>query len=92
MGGGVENEKRRYVRTEFSSEVKLMHSEMGSILVMTRDISEGGVYLLTGDKVDYPIGTEFTLQATDMAEEAPVVKAVIVRLEPEGIALQFFED
>jgi len=88
----VEKDKRRYVRTEFSSEVKLMHSEMGSIQVRTRDISEGGVYLLTGDKVNYPVGTEFTLQAMDMAEEAPVVRAVIVRLEPDGIALQFFED
>ncbi len=88
----MEKDKRRYVRTEFSSEVKLMHSEMGSIQVRTRDISEGGVYLLTGDKVNYPVGTEFTLQAMDMAEEAPVVRAVIVRLEPDGIALQFFED
>ncbi|WP_165869148.1 PilZ domain-containing protein [Thiogranum longum] len=88
----MDNDKRRFVRTELDSEVKLMHSEMGSISVRTRDISGGGVYLLTGDKVNYPVGTEFTLQAMDMAGEAPLVKAVIVRLEPDGIALQFYED
>lgn len=88
----MDNDKRRFVRTALNSEVKLTHPEMGAIRVRTRDISEGGVYLLTGNKVDYPVGTEFTLQAMEMAEEAPLVKAVIVRLEPEGIALQFFED
>jgi len=85
-------EKRQFIRTEFSAEVKLMHPELGSLCVQTRDISEGGVYLLTSDQVNFPVGTELTVQAQDMADDAPVVKATIVRLDPEGIALMFRVD
>ena len=85
-------EKRQHVRTTVSARVKLMHPSLGSRPFKTRDMSHGGLFLMTGDQVDLPLGTEVSIQALDMFEEAPIVKAKIVRVESQGIALQFVSD
>lgn len=86
------DEKRKHVRTGFSAEVKLMHPAIGSLCAETRDMSNGGLFLLTGDRLDLPLGAEVTVQSLDMAEDAPIIRATIVRIESEGIALMFCED
>ncbi len=85
-------EKRRHARTTISASVKLMHPSFGSLQLKTRDMSHGGLFLMTEGQVDLPLGTEVTIQALDMFEEAPIVKATIVRVESQGIALQFSFD
>ncbi len=85
-------EKRQHVRTTVSASVKLMHPSFGSLRFKTRDMSHGGLFLMTGGQVDLPVGTEVSVQALDMFEEAPIVKAKIVRIESQGIALQFSSD
>ena len=82
-------EKRQHIRTTVSASVKLMHPSFGSLKVKTRDMSHGGLFIMTGSELDLPIGTEISVQALDMFEEAPIVKAKIVRIESQGIALQF---
>lgn len=81
-------EKRQHLRTEFNGRVTVRHPQFGSLEVSMRDISNGGVFLFTGDQVDLPLGTELTIQALDI-EDAPVLTAEIVRKEPAGIALMF---
>ena len=82
-------EKRQHIRTTVSASVKLMHPSFGSLKVKTRDMSHGGLFIMTGGELDLPIGTEVSIQALDMFEEAPIVKAKIVRVESQGVALQF---
>ena len=82
-------EKRRHVRTTVSASVKLMHPSFGSLRLKTRDVSHGGLFIMTGGEVDLPLGTQVSVQALGMIEEAPVVQAKIVRIESQGIALQF---
>ena len=84
-------EKRKHVRTAFSARVKLMHPAVGELEVTMRDMSDGGVFLLTGDRSDLPMGERVQIQALDIAE-APVLDAEIVRCEPTGIGLKFSED
>ena len=84
-------EKRRYLRTEFNGRVRVTHPQFGSVEANMRDISNGGVFLFTGDQIDLPLGAELSIQALDI-EDAPVLSAQIVRSEPEGIALMFKED
>jgi len=55
-----------------------------------RDLSDGGVFLCTGDRVDLPVGEKVEIQALDV-EDAPVLFAQVVRQEPAGIALMFIE-
>lgn len=69
-----------------------MHSVFGELVVESRDLSHGGIFLVTGDKVTLPIGTEVSIQDQDMGSAAPVVKATIVRIESTGIALMFCAD
>jgi len=66
-----------------------MHPSFGSVLVKTRDMSDGGVFLYTAGQVALPAGATVSIQAQDMMEDAPIVKAKIIRIEPQGIALQF---
>jgi len=85
-------DKRQHVRTAFSASVKLIHPQIGEACFDTRDMSNGGVFLYTGDQVALPVGTDVRLQAQDMPEDAPIVRATIVRIEGSGIALMFAED
>jgi len=84
-------EKRKYLRTAFSANVRLMHASLGTLDVEMRDLSDGGVFLCTGDRVDLPVGERVDIQALDV-EDAPVLSAQIVRHEVAGIALMFTED
>ena len=85
-------EKRQHIRTTVTAGVKLMHPSIGSLSIKTRDMSNGGVFLFTGSQVELPVGTEVSIQAQDMMAEAPIVKAKIIRVEPDGVALEFGED
>ncbi len=83
------SDSRNHSRTPMKCQVKVMHPAIGEILVNTRDISEGGIFLLTEDLEMPPIGTVLTGQVQGMPVEAPVVKMEIVRIEPAGIGLRF---
>ena len=84
-------EKRKHLRTAFSANVRLMHANIGTLDVEMRDMSDGGVFLSTGDRVDLPVGERVEIQALDI-EDAPLLSAQIVRSDSEGIALIFIED
>jgi len=83
-------EKRKHIRTAFSANVRLMHASIGVLDVQMRDMSDGGVFLFTGDRVDLPVGSLVQIQALDI-EDAPVLSAQIVRREIAGIGLMFSE-
>jgi hypothetical protein len=68
-----------------------MHASVGTLDVKMRDMSDGGVFLFTGDRVDLPVGSLVQIQALDV-EDAPVLSAQIVRHEISGIGLMFSED
>lgn len=70
-------------------QVKVSHPSIGEILVPTRDISDGGIFLLTENIEMPPVGTVLTGQVQGMATDAPVIKMEIVRVEPAGVGLRF---
>ena len=86
------SEKRKHVRTTVSAAVQLMHPSFGSLSMKTRDMSNGGVFLFTGARIELPVGTEVSIQAQEMMVEAPIVKAKILRVEADGVALEFIRD
>lgn len=85
------SDSRIHSRTPMKCQVKVMHPAIGEILVNTRDISEGGVFLLTEhlEIAMPPIGTILTGQVQGMPVEAPILQMEIVRTEPAGIGLRF---
>ncbi len=70
-------------------KVKVSHPSIGNIVVPTRDISDGGIFLLTEDIDVPPIGTIVEGQVQGMEVEGPILKLEIVRMEPAGIGLKF---
>lgn len=82
-------DKRTNHRTPMKVQVKVSHPSIGNIIVPTRDISDGGIFLLTEDIDVPPIGTIVEGQVQGMEVEGPILKLEIVRMEPAGIGLKF---
>lgn len=82
---------RRHERVPLSSRIRISHDSFGSVVVKTRDISFGGVYLIVDDLTMPPPGTVIEGQIQDEMEDRPVVLMEVVRVEPNGVGLKFLE-
>ncbi|HAZ89261.1 MAG TPA: PilZ domain-containing protein, partial [Marinobacter adhaerens] len=40
------NDRREHIRTAMSAKVKVVHEELGEFIFSTRDISDGGVFIV----------------------------------------------
>ena len=87
----MSSESRQYIRTALTSRVKLTHPDTGTIEVKTKDISDGGIYILSIITNLPPIGSQVKVQLIDTPFEAPVLDMLIVRLDSNGIGLKFLE-
>lgn len=67
-----------------------MHPAVGELRVNMRDMSDGGVFLYTGDRTDLAVGDTVRIQALDI-EDAPILAARIVRREADGVGLMFID-
>jgi hypothetical protein len=86
------SDSRNDLRTPMKCQIKVSHDSIGDILVNTRDISDGGIFLLTEDIDMPPIGTIIQGQVQGMGMVAPIIKMQIVRIEPAGIGLKFINE
>ena len=84
-------EKRKYPRTPVASKILITHQSFGSMLVMTRDVSGGGVFLLMDEIPELPVGTVVEGQVQDEMPDRPLVKMELVRVDAEGLALRFLD-
>ena len=85
-------EQRKFQRTMLKCRIKVTHAEIGEIEVNSRDISDGGLFLITNDIELPPIGTILEGQVQGMMDDAPVLEMEIVRTESDGIGLRFVLD
>lgn len=82
-------ESRKHVRTRLVCTVKVTNPDIGEFQVKTRDISDGGVYLVTTHA--FSIGDRLSGQVLGMAEAAPVVEMEVVRIDGDGVGVKFIE-
>ncbi|MCU7939150.1 MAG: PilZ domain-containing protein [gamma proteobacterium symbiont of Bathyaustriella thionipta] len=87
----MSSELRQHIRTPLTSSVKLTHPDTGTIEVKTKDISDGGIYLLSLITGLPPVGSQVKVQLIDTPFEAPVLDMIIVRMDPHGIGLKFLD-
>jgi c-di-GMP-binding flagellar brake protein YcgR len=85
----MSKEQRQYVRTRLTSNIRLTHSDIGTIEVKTQDISDGGIYIISPIDELPPLGSQVQVQLLDTPFEAPVLEMIIVRYEKNGIGLKF---
>lgn len=81
--------QRRHVRTPFSCRIKIKHEAIGELLVKTRDISDGGVFVILDPEQVPAIGSIVTGQVQGLMDDAPELKMEVVRVESTGIGLRF---
>jgi c-di-GMP-binding flagellar brake protein YcgR len=87
----VDHEQRRHLRTPLACRIKIMHESIGELLVKTRDISDGGVFVVIDPKDIPAIGTIVTGQVQGLMDEAPILAMEVVRIESEGVGLRFVD-
>lgn len=83
--------RRQHVRTKLRTQIKLTHPELEESIWSTGDISDGGVYLLAEGKQTPALGDVVKIQVQNLPVEAPVVEARVVRVDSEGIGLEFVD-
>lgn len=83
-------EKRRYVRTKLKAEVQVTHPELGPMKMQTSDISDGGARITCQTEKVPNVGDEVEVQVQGIGgEDAPVVRMRVVRIDKDGIGLEF---
>ena len=82
-------DKRRHTRTPFACRIKIMHESIGELVVKTRDISDGGVFVVLEPEQIPPVGTHLSGQVQGLMDDAPILDMVVVRVEPGGVGLKF---
>lgn len=82
---------RNNPRTRLRAEVKVNHPGAGEIHSHTRDISDTGAFVLGADSsMAIAIGDVVDVQVQGLpGGDAPVVKMRVVRLDKDGMGLEF---
>lgn len=86
------HDKRKHVRTPFVCRIKITHETVGELTVKTRDISDGGVFVVLEPEQIPPIGTVVKGQVQGLLDDAPVLEMEVVRMEPSGVGLRFLSE
>ncbi|MES2822139.1 MAG: PilZ domain-containing protein [Pseudomonadota bacterium] len=85
----MSHDKRKHIRTSLQCKIKISHADTGERIVKTRDVSDGGVFVVLDPDQIPPIGTIVTGQVQGLMDDAPILEMEVVRVEPSGIGLRF---
>ncbi|MBT8118452.1 MAG: PilZ domain-containing protein [Gammaproteobacteria bacterium] len=85
--------QRRFPREEIQIEVELRFLEENARTVITRDMSEGGLFLRLNDAAHYPMGEMVNLRFKNPLDDYAHTQkdAIIVRHTEEGMGVAFIE-
>lgn len=86
-------DQRMHPRIAVPLKVSLSFSEEGQLFAVTRDISDGGIFLVIDRDTMPVIGDIVQVQVQGMGggEDAPWVKMKVVREESDGIGLMIVD-
>lgn len=85
------SDNRKHFRTEANLKLNITHPSFGTITATTRDISNGGVFVVLDGRRKLPIGSIVEAQVLDSPMGAPVLRMRVVRHEGEGLGLEFMD-
>lgn len=86
------DDRRIHCRTAMSAKVKVTHESLGEFTFSTRDISDGGVFIVVDVEPFAPqMGDKVDVQVQGLPVPAPLLKMVVVRKTIDGYGLQFDE-
>jgi c-di-GMP-binding flagellar brake protein YcgR len=87
------SERRDSERIEVPLEVRVEWPDHETMIGITRDVSDGGAFILVVFDPPPPPGTDIILQLTQqvMGHDAPILHGRVVRADAEGVAFKFIE-
>ena len=89
-----QHELRRHLRIGLVIDIELTLPGEEAVLVRTKNISDGGLFLVV-EGIQLPtLGTEVKVRLKNQlgdGEEPPINRAMVVRHESDGIGLEFIE-
>lgn len=81
--------RRGHIRTALNAKVSVTHPDIESRVFSTRDISDGGIFIVVEDDFAPAIGDRVQVQVQGLPIPAPVLEMVVVRKTVDGFGLQF---
>lgn len=86
-------EKRTYPRTSGSVPVRLSHPSFGTVVLETRDIADGGVFITRIENNDQPKRGDILQIKLEgfMTGSLREVDARVVRVMDDGFAMEFMQ-
>jgi hypothetical protein len=90
----MSREQRRHPRINLQIEVELITPDLGSLTLQSGNLSNSGLFLCVEQSIPLQVGSEVCVRLKQALGdgEPPLVKARVVRVEEQGIGLQFDED
>ncbi|MDX5297963.1 MAG: PilZ domain-containing protein [Gammaproteobacteria bacterium] len=83
-------DRREHIRTPFSAQIRVSEPRYGDSLLKTRDLSEGGVFVLCDvSRLVFELGEELEVQVQGLPVPAPVVRMRVARCCSDGYGLEF---
>lgn len=85
------NDRREHLRTALNAKVRVTHEKFGTGVFATRDISDGGIFIVAEGGFAPEIGDNVTVQVQGLPVPAPELEMVVVRATVDGYGLRFSE-
>ncbi len=87
----LSSNRRQYPRYPITVDIKISHPEIGEKTVKTKNISDGGVFILVG-AIGMPSPGEIVKgQVQGMVDNPPILDMKIVRTEKDGLGLRYID-
>ncbi|WP_369601534.1 PilZ domain-containing protein [Hahella sp. SMD15-11] len=87
-----DQESRRSPRIKATFKVELSHPELGVLVSRTRDISEGGAFVILNESISPTLHMRIRIRVIGLPMGAgEPVESEVIRIEDEGIALKFVD-
>ena len=83
------SEKRKYDRKLVNAGVKLYHPAFGEIETITRNISNGGVFVIVPPEHELPQGSELKMQLLESSDPNVIFNMQVVHHDKAGMGLIF---
>jgi len=83
--------RRNNERLPIKLTVKVTTETFCTKSVMTKDFSDGGLFILDGELAKLPVDTHLTVQSDEGFEGAPIVKARIAWTNDKGAGIEYLD-
>ena len=83
--------QRKHSRLPLPMMVEVLVEDHVPVVMKTRDMSDGGVFLEYNENLVLQIGVKLIIKVVDnmQGDEPPAISATVVRVTDDGFAVQF---